>query len=136
MSDPLLFVEGSDGKVRRVHEARRLLWIRGDNYGHRSPHGVACPTCAAPAHCLCEDAEGIAHRDLKPDMPLIADDVAALKDLLAWMRAEHWTVTGMVTLGRIQLAGLIDDSPRARHEREHNGEAPLPMPGDESDPFR
>lgn len=73
-----------------------------------------------------------AAKDASPPIPPIAEDVAALKDLLVWMRAEHWSIHGQVILGRIQVAGLVDEHPRRLVQQQ---EAASPS-ADDMDLFR
>ena len=61
----------------------------------------------------------------------IADDVEALKDLLAHLREHHWSVQGGLVVGRIQIAGLVDEHPL----RQLQSKSRLPTPDDDMREF-
>lgn len=54
----------------------------------------------------------------RAEIPPIADDVAALKDLLLWMRENHFSPQGAVIVARVSIAGgVIDTHPRRQFEQ-------------------
>lgn len=67
----------------------------------------------------------------KPADPILSlsEDVAAVKELLEYARANHWTISGEVLVGRIRLGGVSDTHPRTLLEQR--GVESLPKPDDD-----
>lgn len=63
----------------------------------------------------------------------IEQDVAAAERLLTWLRANHYVFQGSLVVGKIHIAGLIDEDPRRILARKGKESHPVP---DDMEAFR